>query len=240
LIKLPPKALPKTVSETPSPKTPVSFEAAIRDFADRIELPNPERLVEFVRKIVNGVLSHLKLSPSKRVAADQAGYLLGVANRLGSDYELAVLPADKISVVPKRKNGRLITLGFKVSDYKGPSDIAMKSLEAGRLPAMVDRKQVVANEVMVGSNKVWIGTKRLQKVVAHGHKSFFVLDVETVPKSKKPEQSAPSPEPPMVAPQREPTIISPEAVTAETAPSPEGSPAGSEASPADPLPSPSR
>jgi hypothetical protein len=226
--------------EAPSPKTPVNFKTAIREFSNRLDLANPEKLADFIRKLVNGVVGHLKLPPSKRVSADQARYLLGVANRISSDYELAVIPNGKSAKKDQRKNGSIITLGMKVGDYKGPPDKSGKLLHVDQLPPFVDRKQMVVNEFMVGASSVWMSTSRLVREVAYGNRSFFVLDMETVAKAKKNGELSKSSElenkpKPSVS---ESAISSPSAVAAETSPHPSNSPAESTASPADPLPSP--
>jgi len=81
------------------------------------------------------------------------------------------------------------------------------------------------------------------KAVAFGARSFFVLDLETVAKTKNAESKIDSLkviEEETLLPNTEPTISSPEAEAAETAPHPEDSPVELEASLADPLPSPIR
>ena len=215
----------------------------MREFADRLELPGPEKLVDFFRKLVNGIVGHLKLPPSKRVSADQALYILTVANRIGSDFELAVIPNCKSAGKAQRKNGSIVTLGIKVSDYKGPPDSAGKPIQIDQLPPFVGRKQMVVKEMMIGPSPVWLNTSKLVKAVAFGARSFFVLDLETVAKTKNAESKIDSLkviEEETLLPNTEPTISSPEAEAAETAPHPEDSPVELEASLADPLPSPIR
>ena len=235
--------------EAPSPKTPVNFETAIREFSNRLGLFNSERLAEFIRKLVNGVVGGLELPPSKRVSADRAHYLLGVANRISSDYELAVVPKGKANGKTRKSNGSLVTLGMRVMDYKGPPDNAGKIFQLDQLPPLVNRRQMLVNEFMVGATSVWLNTSRLVKAVAYGNKSFFVFDIETVGNTKKSGSQA---KPPAVAQKEalpqlengarpsvsESAISSPSAEAAGTAPRPADSPAESTGSPADPLPSP--
>ena len=138
-------------------------------------------------------------------------------------------------------------------------------LDIDRLPMLVGRVQVEAKEYILDSDKVWTSTKKLLKTISPNDKFFFVLDAEAGQKKKvfscgteistselivTPPLPEAATEPPKINGEEtmpaEPVILSapeplptaPEVAATETAPCPEGSPAGSAMSPDDQSPSP--